>query len=43
MKIPAAGQQGAEQFAVIEQALGDEVHHGMLALPLHLQLAGHAQ
>ena len=43
MKIPACGQQRAEQFAVIEQALGDKMHHGVLAFAFHLQLAGDAQ
>ena len=42
-KIPARRDQAAEQFAVVEQALGDQVHHRMLALAFHLQLAGHAE
>jgi hypothetical protein len=33
----------AEQFAVVEQALRNQVHHGMLALPFALQDPGHAE
>ena len=42
-KIPARRHQGAEQFAVIEQALGDQMHHGILALAFALQSSGDAE
>ena len=42
-KIPARRNQPPEQIAVIEQTLGDQMHHGMFALAFALQLAGDAQ
>ena len=43
MKIPATGNQCPEQFTVVEQALGHQMHHRVLTLALNLQLAGDAQ
>jgi hypothetical protein len=43
MEIPARRDQVAEQIAVIEQALGDQVHHGVFTFALALQLAGDAE
>jgi hypothetical protein len=43
MKIPATGNQCPEQFTVIEQALGNEMHHRVLTLACNLQLAGHTE
>ena len=43
MKTPARCEQVPEQVAVIEQTLGDQMHHGMFARAFALQSPGHAK